>query len=193
MHNNTIMRFKWNNDKNELLKKNRNISFEQIILSIEDKKIVDVLEHPNQKKYKGQVYILVEYKNYVYVVPSYISNSGEECHLKTIYPSRKYTDQYLKENRMNEVKFLDNEEQALVESLEKNGWKSTKNLEEWKTLLSKTASDTLAKDQRMNIRVSKNDLDGIKLRAVEEGLPYQTLVTSIIHKYITGRLIEKQS
>ena len=94
---------------------------------------------------------------------------------------------------MNKVKFLDNEEKELVESLENDGWNSTNNLEEWKTLLSKTASETLAKDQRMNIRVSKNDLDGIKLRAVEEGLPYQTLVASIIHKYVTGRLIEKQA
>ena len=92
---------------------------------------------------------------------------------------------------MNKAEFIDNEEQKLLESLEKDGWKPTKNLEGWKNLLSKTASDTLAKDQRMNIRVSKSDLDGIKLRAVEEGLPYQTLVTSIIHKYITGRLIEK--
>ena len=94
---------------------------------------------------------------------------------------------------MNQVKFIDNEEQKLIESLEKDGWKSTKNLDDWKTLLSKTASETMAKDQRMNIRVSKNDLDGIKLRAVEEGLPYQTLVASIIHKYVTGRLIEKQA
>ena len=92
---------------------------------------------------------------------------------------------------MNDEKFLDKEEQELIESIEKDGWKPAKNLEGWKALLSKTASETLAKDQRMNIRVSKNDLDGIKLRAVEEGLPYQTLVTSIIHKYITGRLIEK--
>ena len=45
----------------------------------------------------------------------------------------------------------------------------------------------------MNIRISKNDLDGIKLKAMEEGLPYQTLVASIIHKYVTGRLIEKQA
>ncbi|MCL2092590.1 MAG: hypothetical protein FWH12_00190 [Treponema sp.] len=45
----------------------------------------------------------------------------------------------------------------------------------------------------MNIRISKADLDGIKLRAIEEGLPYQTMVASIIHKYITGRLVEKRT
>jgi predicted DNA binding CopG/RHH family protein len=88
-------------------------------------------------------------------------------------------------------KYLDNEEQKLMESLEKDGWNSTKDLGGWKNILSKTAGNTLAKDQRMNIRISKNDLDGIKLKAMEEGLPYQSLVASVIHKYVTGRLVEK--
>jgi predicted DNA binding CopG/RHH family protein len=90
-------------------------------------------------------------------------------------------------------KYLDKEEQKLIESLEKDGWKSTINLEGWKNLLSQTAANTLNKDQRMNIRVTKNDLDGIKLKAIEEGMPYQTLVTSIIHKYVRGKLTEKQA
>ena len=92
---------------------------------------------------------------------------------------------------MTEIEYLDNEEQKLMESLEKDGWKSTKDIKNWKNILSKTAANTLVKDQRMNIRISKNDLDGIKLRAIEEGLPYQTLISSIIHKYLTGRLTEK--
>jgi len=94
---------------------------------------------------------------------------------------------------MSKKKYLDNEEQKLIESLESDNWKSAKNLEEWKTRLSKAATNTLAKDQRMNIRITKNDLDGIKLKAMEQGLPYQTLVTSIIHKYVTGKLTEKQA
>lgn len=89
----------WNEHKNELLKQHRKISFEQIILSIENHKVVDVLEHPNQEKYKGQVFFLVENNDYIYVVPALISNSGEECHLKTIYPSRKYTDKYLRSGK----------------------------------------------------------------------------------------------
>jgi len=90
------MRFSWKEDKNDLLKQHRKISFEQIILSIENKQIIDVIEHPNQEKYKGQIFILVERDNYVYVVPALISDSGEECHLKTIYPSCKYTDKFLR-------------------------------------------------------------------------------------------------
>jgi hypothetical protein len=83
------MRYVWKEAKNELLKKTRNVSFERIILAIEQKNIVDIFEHPNQEKYKGQLFILVEMNEYVYVVPAYISPSGEECHLKTIYPSRR--------------------------------------------------------------------------------------------------------
>jgi uncharacterized DUF497 family protein len=89
------MKFVWNENKNNLLKKTRNISFEQIILSIEQKQVVDVIENPNQEKYKGQIYLMVEHNNYIYVVPACISSSGEECHLKTIFPSRKYTTKYL--------------------------------------------------------------------------------------------------
>jgi uncharacterized DUF497 family protein len=89
------MRFSWNEDKNDLLKRHRKISFEEIVLSIESQQIVDVMEYPNQEKYRGQIFILVEKENYIYVVPAYISDSGEECHLKTIYPSRKYTEKFL--------------------------------------------------------------------------------------------------
>ena len=91
---------------------------------------------------------------------------------------------------MNEVPYIDTEEQELIESLENGGWKSTRDIEGWKTLLAKTATATLAKDHRINIRLTKNDLDCIKLKAVEEGIPYQTLVSSIIHKYVTGKLTE---
>ena len=90
------MRFLWREDKNELLKKHREISFEEIVSSIENKQIIDVLVHPNQNKYNGQIFILVEKNNYVYVVPAFISDSGEECHLITIYPSRKYTEKFLR-------------------------------------------------------------------------------------------------
>ncbi len=51
------------------------------------------------------------------------------------------------------------------------------------------ARNTLKKNQRMNIRISKSDLNRIKARAAEEGLPYQTLVASVIHKYVSGSLV----
>ena len=94
-----MMKFVWKEDKNKLLKEHRKISFEQIVLAIENKQVVDVLEHPNQKKYRGQKFFMIEMDNYVYVVPAYISDSGDECYLKTVYPSRKYTDKYLRGRR----------------------------------------------------------------------------------------------
>jgi predicted DNA binding CopG/RHH family protein len=91
------------------------------------------------------------------------------------------------------VNYLDNEERKIMKSLETDNWKSVNDIESWKTVLSKAATSTLTKDQRMNIRITKNDLDGIKIKAIEEGIPYQTLIASIIHKYVTGRFMEKRS
>lgn len=55
------------------------------------------------------------------------------------------------------------------------------------------ARATLTKNRRVNIRVSSQDISDIQARAVEEGLPYQTLMASVLHKFATGRLVEKKS
>jgi predicted DNA binding CopG/RHH family protein len=52
---------------------------------------------------------------------------------------------------------------------------------------------TITKDRRMNIRMAKKDIDALKVKAIEEGIPYQTLVSSVIHKFLSGRLVEKHS
>ena len=83
------------------------------------------------------------------------------------------------------------EEQALTDSIDRGEWKSVKDVERQKKLLINAAKTTMNKDQRMNIRVSKRDIDTLKARALEEGLPYQTLVSSVLHKYLTGRLTER--
>jgi len=93
------MKFLWDEEKNKILKTKRNISFEQIVHAMENNQIADVIEHPNQEKYKGQYFILIEFSNYIYVVPANISDSGENCKLLTIYPSRKYTKKYLGERK----------------------------------------------------------------------------------------------
>ncbi len=78
----------------------------------------------------------------------------------------------------------------LLQSIENDEWVSVKNKHEFIKSLQQTARNTMTKDQRMNIRISKKDLLQLKTRALEEGIPYQTLVTSIIHKYINGNLNE---
>ena len=87
------MIFDWNNEKNIMLKRDRNISFERIIIAIEQDSLLDILEHPNKEKYPNQFLILVEIDRYVYVVPCVLEN--DVCFLKTIFPSRKYTSKYL--------------------------------------------------------------------------------------------------
>jgi predicted DNA binding CopG/RHH family protein len=84
-----------------------------------------------------------------------------------------------------------NEESDLLESIERDEWVSVKNKHLMIKQLKETAHNTMLKDQRMNIRIGKKDLDGLKVRAMEEGIPYQTLVSSIIHKYINGKLKEE--
>jgi predicted DNA binding CopG/RHH family protein len=83
------------------------------------------------------------------------------------------------------------EDKDLLASIENGEWITVKNRNEMMKKLKETARNTMLKDQRMNIRIGKKDLDGLKIKAMEEGIPYQTLVSSIIHKYINGKLREE--
>ncbi len=86
--------FSWSKEKNELLKAERNVSFEDVLFFIERGFLLDVLEHPNQEKYVGQKIFVVQVNDYVYLVP--FVESEDEIFLKTIIPSRKATRKYLK-------------------------------------------------------------------------------------------------
>ncbi len=90
-----MMKYDWNPEKNEWLKKYRNISFEQIIFHLSQGDVWMVAEHPDQKKYPGQRIYFVIVENYVYLDP-YIIEKGY-IFLKTIIPSRKATRDFLKE------------------------------------------------------------------------------------------------
>jgi uncharacterized DUF497 family protein len=93
------MRYDWSDKKNQLLRETRAVSFEQIIQAIADGKLVDVIENPNQMRYAGQVFLIVNLRNYIYIVAAVIDKDGKTCELKTIYPNRKYTAKYLGANR----------------------------------------------------------------------------------------------
>jgi len=82
-------------------------------------------------------------------------------------------------------------EKKLIDSIEKGEWRSIAKLQEEIEKSKEIAKKTLRKDQRMNIRISKRDLHALKVKAIEEGIPYQTLVTRLIHKYVSGSLKEK--
>ncbi|NOX19867.1 MAG: DUF4258 domain-containing protein [Nitrospirae bacterium] len=85
--------FDWSNTKNEKLKKERNISFEEIVLHIMQGDLLDIIEHPNRSKYPGQNIFIVKVNDYVYLVP-YVEDE-ETVFLKTVIPSRKMTKRYL--------------------------------------------------------------------------------------------------
>jgi len=81
---------------------------------------------------------------------------------------------------------LDKSEKELLDSFERNEWKSVPNLSKRKTELKQYARDTIRKNKRVNIRISERDLNELQRIAIREGLPYQTLISSILHKYVNG-------
>ena len=80
--------FDWNLEKNRQLAKQRGVSFERVISAIERGCLVDVLEHPDQERYPGQMIYVVEVDRYPYLVPFVVAEDGTRI-LKTIIPSRK--------------------------------------------------------------------------------------------------------
>jgi predicted DNA binding CopG/RHH family protein len=87
---------------------------------------------------------------------------------------------------MNKIK-LDQSEQELLDAFDNGEFKSVLTPAR-KRLLKSAAEQTIKKDKRINIRISGRDLDAIQRRALEEGIPYQTLVSSVLHKYVSGGL-----
>ncbi len=87
---------------------------------------------------------------------------------------------------------LTKEEKEIVESFEKGEWVPAKNLPQRKKDLIRYARNTLKKDKRLNIRISERDLLELQRMAVREGLPYQTFVSSILHKFVNGALVEEK-
>jgi uncharacterized DUF497 family protein len=85
--------YTWNKEKNEQLKIERGISFEQIVMHVERGNVLDIVDHPNSKKYPNQQLLVVEINNYAYLVP-FVEDENSKF-FKTIIPSRKATRYYL--------------------------------------------------------------------------------------------------
>ena len=81
-------------------------------------------------------------------------------------------------------------EASILRSFERGEWKPIKNLQREKERYRKAATETLLKNRRVNIRISAMDLECLQARAASEGLPYQTLMASVLHKFVSGRLVE---
>ena len=85
---------------------------------------------------------------------------------------------------------IDANEKELLESVDRGDWTSVGGRKWERTRYSRYAKATFRKDRRLNIRLSSKDLEAIQKQALAEGLPYQTLISSLLHKYASGRLKE---
>lgn len=96
-------------------------------------------------------------------------------------------------NRITKKAFkpIDQEEKDFLESIERDEWKPVKDFEWERNRAIEAARNTLKKDKRINLRLSQKDYHQIQIKAIEEGIPYQTLISSIVHKYLNGYLIPK--
>lgn len=85
--------FRWSPEKSAILKQERGVSFEQIVVAVESGGLLDILSHPNQARFPNQRILIVNLEYYAYLVP-YVED--EDCYfLKTVIPSRKATRDYL--------------------------------------------------------------------------------------------------
>jgi len=86
---------------------------------------------------------------------------------------------------------LDKEERELLKSVEAGEWRSVREKDREVSRYQEYAKATFRKDRRVNIRISSKDLEALQKRALEEGIPYQTLMSSVLHKFISGRLQDR--
>ncbi len=89
--------FRWDNEKNEWLKNSRGVSFEQVVILMERGDIIETIEHPNQNRYPGQKIATLLIDDYAYLVP--YAQESDEIFLKTIIPSRKATNKYVRSQK----------------------------------------------------------------------------------------------
>jgi predicted DNA binding CopG/RHH family protein len=90
------------------------------------------------------------------------------------------------------TKKLDKYEKEILESFEKGEWQEIKNMKKEIKKYTSYAKATIKKDKRINIRISQKDLESLQKIAMEEGIPYQTMISSVLHKYVNGRLVESK-
>ena len=81
-------------------------------------------------------------------------------------------------------------EADILRAFEKGEWKPVNSLKKEMERYREAAAETLLKNKRVNLRISAIDLEGLQAKAAAEGLPYQTLMASVLHKYVSGRLVD---
>ncbi len=92
---------------------------------------------------------------------------------------------------MNNAQF-DQEEKDILESYERGEWTSIDDTGVEKNMLGETAKNTLHLNKKVDIQLSQKDFDQIQIKAAQQGIPYETLLSSIIHRYVSGDLVENK-
>ena len=175
--------YTWNNAKNDQLKQERNISFEKALFHIANGDVLDIVEHPNQERYQGQRIFVIQIDEYVWLVP--FVESDEEIFLKTVIPSRKATKKYLKEATV--MYNLDVEEQAILESFARGEWTVVPSLLDEIQRYRSYAEAAAETATPVQITLSQEDLEAIRQKARQAGMPYQELIALIVHKFVAGQ------
>jgi predicted DNA binding CopG/RHH family protein len=165
--------FAWSPEKNAQLLAERQLCFEAVVVAIEAGDLLDVLEHPNQQRYPGQRILVVRLHDYIHLVPMIATQ--EHLLTSTTIPSSPE---------------LEPAEQQLFADFEAGELRSVAT-PALLSQLQEAAKATGLKDQRINICLSSADLQAIRTRAMQEGIPYQTLISSVLHKYVSGTLPER--
>ena len=162
----------------------RSVCFEDVLVCLINNKILDTIIHPNKDKYPNQRIFIIDIENYVYLVP--FVEDEKTIFLKTIIPSRKMTKKYLMEG--GKKMKLSTDEKELLRSVEDGEWETISEFESEQKRYQTIAKKSVKKNERINIRLATKDLMGIQKKALQAGLPYQTLISSILHRYVTGQL-----
>ena len=128
---------------------------------------------------------MIRFQKFIWVVP-FVLEDDESIFLKTAYPSRK----------MNARFGGSNERKTNLDSYERqieSGIQSYVPIAGAKRRKIQTILDTTRKTKNINIRISQQDLASLRRSAEQEGIPYQTLISSVLHKYLAGRLVDEVS
>lgn len=171
----------WGETKNQKLQNERNISFEEIKEIILRKEHLDILENSSRP---NQFIFVVKLNGYIYSVP-FVLDEEENIVLKTAFPSRKLAQRYMEREMNSELDKFESE----IE----------KNISQYKPVRAKKKAkiegviDKANEKKSISLRLKTNDLELLKRRADLEGMPYQTLLSSIVHKFVTDQLVDKRS
>jgi predicted DNA binding CopG/RHH family protein len=177
---------RWSAGKNEILQLQQGVSCEAGVVAIESGDLLGIVEHPNQARYPGQHSLVVLISGYAQLVPSI---EADDHLVSQNHHSQPQSHHRLPPSRPT-MNPLDHEEQEILESFEAGTLRSVASAAV-RSRLEASARSTASKDQRINIRLSSEDLGALHARALQEGIPYQTLISSVLHKYVCGRLLDR--